>query len=141
MAAIAFNRLNQAAADSTALSAQFLPLDPGAVSDAIPAFFIGRNREGFWVARDAKGRIGGLFLFETGALSFARRNSAPTGCATIYPSTAFELDLQNMGNPLVAPLLLLKRFCLRAVGPLLAGGAVAGTIALKAAIFLSRVHH
>ena len=114
MAAIAFNALNQTAAEPATLDAQFLPLDPGCVSDAIPAFFIGRNREGFWVARDAKGRIGGLFLFETGALSFAKRNSAPTGCATIYPSTAFELDLQNMGNPLVARLLPLKRLATRA---------------------------
>jgi hypothetical protein len=112
MAAIALNSLNQAA-DPATRGAQFLPLDPGCVSDAIPAFFIGRNSEGFWVARDAKGRIGGLFLFEAGALSFARRNSAPTGCATIYPSTAFELDLKNMGNPLVAPLRLLKRLATR----------------------------
>ena len=30
-------------------------LDASIVSDAIPAFFIGRNKDGFWVARDAKG--------------------------------------------------------------------------------------
>jgi hypothetical protein len=114
MAAIALNSLNQAAAQPATVSEPFLQLDPGCVSDAIPAFFIGRNREGCWVARDAKGRIGGLFLFEAGALSFARRNSAPTGCATIYPSTVFELDLKNMGNPLVAPVLSLKRLAMRA---------------------------
>ena len=34
----------------------FRPLDAGIVSDAIPAFFIGRNSDGFWVARDANGR-------------------------------------------------------------------------------------
>ena len=114
MAAVALNTLNQSAVEPATVSEQFLQLDPGCVSDAIPAFFTGRNREGFWVARDAKGRIGGIFLFETGARSFARRNSAPTGCATIYPATAFELDLQNMGNPLVAPLLTLKRLAARA---------------------------
>jgi hypothetical protein len=114
MAAIAFNSLNQATAEHASINEPFLQLDPGAVSDAIPAFFIGRNKEGFWVAREAKGRIGGLFLFEAGARSFARRNSAPTGCATIYPSTTFELDLKNMGNPLVAPLRLLKRLATRA---------------------------
>jgi hypothetical protein len=38
-------------------TAQFLPLDPDIVSEAIPAFFIGRNKEGFWVARDANGRL------------------------------------------------------------------------------------
>jgi len=36
---------------------------------------------------------------------------------------------------------VLRRFCLRALGPLLAGGAVAGIIALKAAIFLSRINY
>jgi len=36
---------------------------------------------------------------------------------------------------------MLKRFCLRALGPLLAGGAVAGIIALKAAAFLSRINY
>jgi len=114
MAAITLDRLHQAAAGPATVGEPFLQLDPGCVSDAIPAFFIGRNREGFWVARDAKGRIGGLFLFEIGALSFARKNSASTGCATIYPSTAFELDLENMGNPVVAPLLSLKRLTARA---------------------------
>jgi hypothetical protein len=68
---------------SATVSAQFQPLDPGIVNDAIPAFFIGRNKEGFWVARDVKGQIGGIFLLENSAVSFARRNSRPAGCATI----------------------------------------------------------
>lgn len=97
------------------VATQFQPLDPDIVSQAIPAFYIGRNREGFWVARDARGQTGGLFLSETGALSFARRNSQPAGCATIYPSEAFELDLRNMGNPLVARLGPLKRLAKRAL--------------------------
>ena len=63
----------------------FRPLDAGIVSDAIPAFFIGRNGDGFWVARDAKGRIGGLFLLKASAVSFARTQSGPAGCATIFP--------------------------------------------------------
>jgi hypothetical protein len=95
------------------IATQFQPLDTGIVSDAIPAFFIGRNKDGFWVARDGKGRIGGLFLFESGALSFARRNSPPIGCATIYPSGEIELDLRNMGNPIVARLASLKRVAMR----------------------------
>ena len=89
---------------SATVIAQFQPLDPGIVNEAIPAFFIGRNKEGFWVARDAKGRIGGIFLLENSALSFARRNSRPAGCATIFPSERFELDLENQGNPLAAQL-------------------------------------
>jgi hypothetical protein len=83
-------------------TAQFQPLDPGVVNEAIPAFFIGRNKDGFWVARDVNGQIGGIFLLENSALSFARRNSEPKGCATIYPSERFELDLENSGNRLAA---------------------------------------
>jgi hypothetical protein len=111
MAAIAFNAAHQNGersgippAGSPTVIAQFQPLDPGIVNAAIPAFFIGRNKEGFWVARDAKGRIGGIFLLENSALSFARRNSRPAGCATIFPSERFELDLENKGNPLAAQL-------------------------------------
>ena len=97
---------------SRTVSAQFRRLDPGIVNEAIPAFFIGRNQEGFWVARDVNGRIGGIFLLESSALSFARENSRPAGCATIFPSERFELDLENNGNPLVAhlgPLMRLAR--------------------------------
>jgi len=91
------------------VTAQFRPLDAGIVNEAIPAFFIGRNKEGFWVARDVKGRIGGIFLLESSALSFARRNSRPAGCATIFPSERLELDLENNGNPVVAYLRPLMR--------------------------------
>jgi hypothetical protein len=65
------------------------------------------------VARDAKGQIGGIFLLENSALSFARRNSGPGGCATIFPSERIELDLDNRGNPLVAPLGWLRRLAAR----------------------------
>jgi hypothetical protein len=91
------------------VTAQFQRLDPGIVNDAIPAFFIGRNMEGFWVARDVKGRIGGIFLLENSAVSFARKNSLPAGCATIYPSERFELDLDDNGNLLVGHLRSLVR--------------------------------
>src|ERR1700730_3157744 len=93
----------------TKLTSPFLPLDAAIVSDAIPAFFIGRNDEGFWVARDVKGKIGGIFLFENSALSFARTKSRPKGCATIYQSERFELDLKNKGNPFIAQLGPLRR--------------------------------
>ena len=96
-----------------AIAAQFRPLDAGIVSDAIPGFFIGRNREGFWVARDANGQIGGIFLLENSALSFARDNSHAAVCATIFPSETIELDLENRGNPLVARLGPLMRLAMR----------------------------
>jgi hypothetical protein len=91
-------REEAAVAEVTLNTAQFQPLDPGVVSAAIPAFFIGRNKDGFWVARDAKGQIGGIFLLENSARSFARKQSEPVGCATIYPSERFELDVENKGN-------------------------------------------
>jgi hypothetical protein len=104
----------QAPADRPAtVTAQFQLLDPGVVNAAIPAFFIGRNMEGFWVARDVKGRIGGIFLLENSAVSFARRNSQPAGCATIYPSERFELDLDDQGNPLIARLVSMLRLTMR----------------------------
>jgi hypothetical protein len=87
---------------------QFAPLDPSILSDAIPAFFIGRDSVGFWVAREATGRIGGLFLLKSSALAFAREQSRRAGCATIFPSERFELDLENEGNRFaqhLAPLL------------------------------------
>jgi hypothetical protein len=93
--------------------ARFQPLDPGIVNEAIPAFFIGRNMEGFWVARDVKGQIGGIFLLESSALSFARKNSRPAGCATIFPPERFELDLENRGNRLVEPVGSLMRLVRR----------------------------
>jgi hypothetical protein len=99
--------------EATTVTAQFRPLDPGIVNEAIPAFFIGRNMEGFWVARDVKGQIGGIFLLENSAVSFVRRNSRPAGCATIFPSERIELDLDNKGNPLVAQLGWLKRLAMR----------------------------
>jgi hypothetical protein len=95
------------------VAAQFRPLDPGIVNETIPAFFIGRNMEGFWVARDAKGQIGGIFLLENCAVSFARKNSGPGGCATIFPSERIELDLDNKGNPLVAQLGWLRQLAKR----------------------------
>jgi hypothetical protein len=97
----------------TTVAAQFRPLDPGIVNETIPAFFIGRNMEGFWVARDANGQIGGIFLLKDSAVSFAKRNSPPTGCAIIFPSEKIELDLDNRGNPLVAQLGWLKRLVKR----------------------------
>jgi hypothetical protein len=101
------------AAGTAEVTTQFMPLDPGILSESIPAFFVGRNKEGFWVARDAGGRIGGIFLLASSALSFAKRNSPATGCATIFPSDRFELDLENSGNPLVVPFGSLMRLATR----------------------------
>jgi hypothetical protein len=80
------------------------PLRPnsGFLSESIPLFFIGRNTSGFWVARDAEGRTGGVFLFRRSALRFANRNSAPAGCATMFLNDRLELDVENQGNRVTA---------------------------------------
>ena len=83
--------------------------DPSILSEAIPLFFIGRNSDGFWVAREADGRVGGIFLLKRSALQFAKRNTEPDGCATMFVSEQFELDIVNHGNFLVAHLAAAKR--------------------------------
>ncbi len=76
---------------------------PGAdvLNEAIPVVFIGRNRDGLWVVRDAAGKFGGLFWRKASALRFAQRSAATTGCATVFPRARFELDIENACNPLV----------------------------------------
>jgi hypothetical protein len=75
--------------------------DAGVLSKSIPLFFIGRNRNRPWVALEAAGRTGGVFLLKQSALHFAQRKSAPVGCATMFLAEPIELDTQNLGNPLV----------------------------------------
>ncbi len=74
----------------------------GVLSESIPLFFIGRNRLGFWVTREAEGRTGGVFLFKRSALRFATRNSARAGCATMFLNDHLELDVENRGDPVTA---------------------------------------
>jgi len=91
----------------------FQPLDPGILNASIPAFYIGRDADGFWLARDARGESGGAFLLKSSTLAFAKRMSRPkgctTGCATIFLYERFELDLENQGNPLLPCLRGIKR--------------------------------
>ena len=87
--------------------------DPSIISEAIPLFFIGRNKDGFWVARDADGSAGGIFLLKRSALQFANTNTQPWGCATMFVEERFELDIENKGNPLVAHLGAARRLVSR----------------------------
>jgi hypothetical protein len=63
------------------------------LNETIPLFYIGQNRDGFWVARDADGRSGGVFFFKASAVRFARAQTAATGCALI--------DCDNEGSQAV----------------------------------------
>ena len=115
MAAIALQASHRQA--GTKQASALRPLDPDVVSAAIPAFFIGRNSAGLWVAREANGRAGGLFLFKSSAMDFANRQSAPARCALVFPTEAFELDVENRGNILI----VLAQGAKRLVARVLAG--------------------
>ena len=101
MAAIALQAAHRRPEAQQAIALK--PLDPDVVSSAIPAFFIGRNGAGLWVAREANGRVGGIFLFKSSAIDFANRQSQPARCALVFPTETLELDIENRGNPLLAP--------------------------------------
>ena len=119
----------------------FLRPGPQDLSEAIPVFFIGRDSRGHWVAREADGKSGGLFWRKQTAIRFARRSAWPARCATIFPAESIELDLENRGNPLLARIDVtgLLRIVDAASSALLLMAVLAGTIALKTAIFLSRL--
>lgn len=126
-----------------AADAPFLRPGPQDLSETIPVFFIGRNGRGHWVARGADGRSGGLFWRKQTAIRFARRSAWPAHCATIFPADNIELDLENQGNPLLARIDVtrLLRIVDAAASALPLMAVLAGTIVLKTAIFLSRLHY
>jgi hypothetical protein len=72
--------------------------DANALSEAIPLFYIGRNKCGVWVVREAAGGSGGLFLLKQSAARFARKQSEPAGCAMMFLAEPFELDVDNQGG-------------------------------------------
>lgn len=82
-----------------------------AVTDDVPSssdtalFLIGKNKDGFWVAREESGCAGGVFFTERGARQFAKRWAKPLGCATRRVSEPLELDFKGDGNvfiPIIA---------------------------------------
>jgi hypothetical protein len=86
---------------------------PEILNRTIPAVFIGRNRNGVWVARDADGKFGGLFWRKGAAVRFAKANAGPAGCAAVFPQARFELDLDNSGNPFLGRLGIVKHLLAR----------------------------
>src|ERR1700733_13161189 len=82
--------------------------DASALSEAIPLFYIGRNKSGLWVVREAAGRSGGLFLFKQSAARFARRQSEPAGCAMMFLAEPFELDIENQGGRYADPVSVIE---------------------------------
>jgi len=77
--------------------------DAGVINETIPLFYIGRNKAGRWVAREAQGRSGGIFLFRRSALRFAREESEPAGCAMMFVNAPLELDIATQQGNTVVP--------------------------------------
>jgi hypothetical protein len=94
--------------------------DPSALSEAIPLFYIGCNKNGFWVVREAAGGSGGLFLFKQSAARFARRQSEPGGCAMMFLAEPFDLDVENQGGRVAGVLAAACKFVVRFIGPVIA---------------------
>jgi hypothetical protein len=93
--------------------------DPSIVNRAIPLTYVGRNHDGFWVALDADCKIGGLFLFKSGALRFGHRRRRGMPGATMEMSQ-LELPGRNRGNPLIGYLAVAKHAVARALSKLAA---------------------
>src|ERR1700722_14077396 len=72
--------------------------DASIINESIPLFYIGQNKKGRWVVREAEGRSGGLFLFKQWAVHFARRQSEPFGCAIMFLAEPIELDIDSQGR-------------------------------------------
>jgi hypothetical protein len=94
--------------------------DASALSEAIPLFYIGRNKGGLWVVREAAGGSGGLFLFKQSAARFARRQSEPAGCAMMFLAEPFELDVENQGGRIAGLIAAAYKIVARLVGPVIA---------------------
>jgi hypothetical protein len=80
------------------------PERPGSdvLSSSIPLFFIAQNKIGLWIAREADGPRGGIFLLKRSALRFAKKSSGTSGCATMFLAERLELDVGNHGSRLAA---------------------------------------
>ena len=72
--------------------------DESVLSESIALFYVGKNKHGFWVAREAEGRSGGLFLLQRSAVRFAQKEAVSAACALMILGEPLELDLENRGN-------------------------------------------
>lgn len=73
------------------------------LSETIPLFYIAQNNHRFWVAREADGRCGGVFLLRRSAVRFAQQQNALGGCAIMFLDEPIELDVKNEASRIVEP--------------------------------------
>ncbi|WP_371817860.1 hypothetical protein [Bradyrhizobium sp. CCBAU 53421] len=59
--------------------------------------FVGRNRDGHWVAREQRGVFGGLFINRAQALKYARSENGRHSECIIEVTCEIELDIR--ANP------------------------------------------
>jgi hypothetical protein len=78
--------------------------DLSVLNETIPLFYIGQNKKGLWVVREAEGRSGGLFLLRRTAVRFAREQGEAAGCGLMFLNKPLELDIENRGSDIVEPL-------------------------------------
>lgn len=109
-------RMELAAAKYVPQQAPLRPVDAGAdrarrfpprpdttvISEAIALYYITQNENGFWLARAANCKDGGLFFLKRSAVRFAKKKSGSAGCATMFLAGALELDVPNEGGAFAA---------------------------------------
>lgn len=69
--------------------------DESILNKTIPLFFVARDKDGFWIARNADFAFGGKFFFKYSALRFAEYHN---GSAFIMLTGLYSLDTRNTGN-------------------------------------------
>ena len=62
-------------------------------------FFLGKDREGHWIARDQSGLRGGLFVDHEKALKFALSENGNQPQAVITLSGILDLDFNSNASP------------------------------------------
>ena len=65
------------------------------LNETIPLFFVARDKDGFWIARNADVAIGGKFFLKYSALRFAGYYNAS---AIMMLTEVYSLDTRNTGN-------------------------------------------
>jgi len=69
--------------------------DESILNRTIPLFFVARDKDGFWIARNADIAFGGKFFFKYSALRFTEYHN---GSAIIMLTGLYSLDTRNTGN-------------------------------------------
>ena len=78
-------------------------VEPPSRSAASTVVFIGRNRNGQWVAQEQSGLYGGLFVNRAQALKYALAENGHHPETIIELSREIELDMHDSRSPVGLP--------------------------------------